>query len=313
VTAKFEPVTARFSPVSTAGPGAPDLDSDAADSDAAGSDYDEPVDISQLASDDALLDALGGSDPDLSAISGDQELSALLLAWKQDIDSVSIPADLVDVDTAMAAIASGLPQQPARRRILVPLASAAAVLLIAFTLVGLGARGAHPGDALWGLTQVLYSDHARSVQAAASVQSDLAEAETALKEGRFVEARAALQQAQQALPEVKNEDGQVALKAAHDTLVTQLVTTAQLPPDQLGSLVTPTSANPEPPLPVVTTTTTTTVPTTTTTTAPPVTTETTPVTTETTPSARDLPVPGTTPGATVQGDSAQPTGQKPPT
>jgi hypothetical protein len=178
-------------------------------------------DISVLQVDDALLDALGGADAELTGSFADQELNELLLAWRRDVDAEPIP-ELVDADTAVTTIAAG--RQPARNRhrFLVPLATAAAVLAIAFTGVGLAARDAQPGDPLWGLTRVLYSDHARSVEAAASVRNELDSAGLAISAGRIADARNALAKAQVSLPTVAREDGQADLVARREALMQRL-------------------------------------------------------------------------------------------
>ncbi|GGM58650.1 hypothetical protein GCM10012275_32280 [Longimycelium tulufanense] len=188
-----------------------------------------PTDLSALQADDALLDMLGGTDPALTGRLAEQELSALLLSWRRDVDAEPID-ELVDTDTALAVVAAA--RAPRRRhRLLVPLASAAAVLAIAFTGVGMVARDAQPGDALWGLTRVLYSDHARSVEAAASVKADLEQARTLLANGRIAEARALLDRAETQIGEVNNEDGKRDLMATHGTLLHAINTGQLLPPD----------------------------------------------------------------------------------
>ena len=92
--------------------------------------------------------------------------------------------ELVDTDTALAAIRAAA-RRPVRRRnpVFGSLAAAAAVLVIAFSSVGFVAKSAQPGDRLWGVTQVLYGDYARSVETAATVRTELNEARTALKQG----------------------------------------------------------------------------------------------------------------------------------
>nr|WP_245574170.1 anti-sigma-D factor RsdA [Amycolatopsis nigrescens] len=198
-----------------------------------------PADLSAVQADDALLDALGGSDPKVADGLGDQELNALLLAWRRDIDSEPL-AELVDTDTAVttvktAALAHRHGQRGRRRRMLVPVAAAAAVLAIAFTGTGLAARDAQPGDTLWGLSKVLYADHARSVEAAAAARSDLNEANIALAQGRYADARKALDAAQSALREVASEDDLAQLMAQHQQLLAMLQYPAppqsQLPPN----------------------------------------------------------------------------------
>ena len=145
----------------------------------------------------------------------------MLLSWRRDIDEEPIP-ELVDTETAMHTIFAAAHRNRRKPRYLVPLASAAAVLVIMFTGVGLAARDAQPGDTLWGLTQVLYADHARSVLAADTVRTELSHASAALHEGHYSAARTALDQAQQALPSVDNEDGQADLQAQQQNLLNQL-------------------------------------------------------------------------------------------
>ncbi|MCU1683479.1 MAG: hypothetical protein JWQ81_4218 [Amycolatopsis sp.] len=184
------------------------------------------ADLSAVQADDALLDALGGSDPRVADGLGDQELNDLLLAWRRDIDSEPL-AELVDLDTAVttvktAALAQRHGQRARRHRFLVPVAAAAAVLAIAFTGTGLAARDAQPGDTLWGLTKVLYADHARSVQAAATAKVDLEKADIALASGRTDDARKALDDAQAALTQVSVEDDLNQLMEQHRQLSAQL-------------------------------------------------------------------------------------------
>ena len=184
------------------------------------------ADLSAVQADDALLDALGGSDPALADGLGDQELNALLVAWRRDIDSEPL-AELVDVDTAVrtvttASLAKRHSSSGRRRRLLVPVAVAAAVLAIAFTGTGLAARSAEPGDTLWGLAKVLYSDHTRSVEAAANAKLDLEKANLAIAGGNLDAARQALQDAQAALSQVSDEDNRDQLMEQHRQLAAQL-------------------------------------------------------------------------------------------
>jgi hypothetical protein len=179
-------------------------------------------DLGLVQADDALLDALAGYEGgDGGGDLADQELSALLLAWRRDVDSVPI-GEVVDTDTAVDTIAAGRLSSRRRPRLLVPVAAAAAVLVITFGGVGIAARDAQPGDALWGLTRVLYADHARSIEAAAAVLTDLSKAESALGDGRMSEAKSLLDSASQQLVVVSDEDGKDDLRRRHQQLSAQL-------------------------------------------------------------------------------------------
>ena len=185
---------------------------------------DEPIDLAALQDDDALLDALGGTDPDVSALAGDSgpNVEELLVAWRQDVDAAPI-GDLVNVDTAATAIAEGKrPRRGLRRRHLVPVATAAAVLMITFTGVGVAARDAQPGDMLWGVAKVLYTDQTQAIQAASDVREDLDTAESAVENGRLTAAEEALRSARERMDKVDAEHGLSELEAAHASLTKRI-------------------------------------------------------------------------------------------
>jgi len=219
-------------------------------------------DLVGIQADDALLDALSGKSPESSGQMVDDELSALLLAWRREVDSRPY-GDLVDTDTAVATIAAARHTRHSKHRFLIPLASAAAVLAIAFTGVSLVARDAQPGDALWGLTRVLYSEHAKSIEAAVAVRTDLDVARAALSQGRIDEAKDALEKAGASLPSVSDNDGKANLSQDHETLLEKLTSTAPTLPSVPSSHPTSSSS------PQATTEPTTTTDPTTTTTEPP--------------------------------------------
>ncbi|MCC8250805.1 anti-sigma-D factor RsdA [Saccharothrix luteola] len=231
-------------------------------------------DLAGIRADDVLLDVLGGRDGDQPESLVDDELNALLLAWRREVDRPPM-GELVDTDTAVATIAAARTQPRGRQRLLIPLAAAAAVLAIAFTGMSLVARDAQPGDALWGLTRVLYSEHARSVEAAVAVRTDLDTARAALRDGRYSEARDALLKAGESLPSVSPDDGKDDLTQKHESLLEELTSTTPSPntPTTVGPSTTPVLPTTEPSLPSPSLTTTpepvtTTVPTTTTATVP---------------------------------------------
>lgn len=187
-------------------------------------DADAPLDVSELHADDELLTALCSHDNSLADADPEPELKSLLLSWRLDVDAEPI-AELVDTDTAMRTIERSVRNQRRKPRYLVPLASAAAVLVIVFAGMGLAARDAHPGDTLWGLSQVLYADHARSVEAAVVVRDELSHASQALEQGHLIEAASALAAAKVALPAVDNADGKATLAAQQQNLLNQLAAT----------------------------------------------------------------------------------------
>ncbi|MGI5504498.1 anti-sigma-D factor RsdA [Lentzea sp. CA-135723] len=191
----------------------------------------EPVadDLSAVQADDKLLDALGSATPGATGSLVDDELNALLLAWRNEVETEPF-GELVDTDTAIATIQAARPQPVSRHRFLIPLASAAAVLAIAFTGVSLVARDAQPGDTLWGLTRVLYSEHAKSIEAAAIINGDLDAARLALREGKVNEAREKLNKVEASLGSVSTADGKAQLEEKHKELEKQLGTDTSTAP-----------------------------------------------------------------------------------
>lgn len=219
----------------------------------------DPTDLAAVQADDLLLDGLGGTNPQAPGRDDNRvpDLETLLVAWRRDVDAAPI-GELVDVDGAIAAIAEGYRPTKQRRRHLIPLATAAAVLVIAFTGVGLAARDASPGDMLWGVSQVLYTDHARVVQAASSARIELANANKAFLNGDRVAAEAALQRAQQQMQQVDAEHGLAELKSAQASLAAKVEGGDSPYPSSSSSrrrdtpsAPQPTADSPQPPLPPV--------------------------------------------------------------
>jgi anti-sigma-D factor RsdA-like protein len=255
----------------------------------------EPVDMAQVRADDAFIEALANANPSTDADLVDERMASLLLSWREDVSSETA-GPVIDLDTAVAAIRNA-PRPPAKRQLFGSLAAAAAVMIIAFTGIGLAARDAVPGNPLFGVTKVLYSDKAKSVEAAVAVRTQLDAATEALASGRVDEAQAAIAQAQQKLPGVAAEDGQGALVAQAEQLMAQLQQQQQLTP----ALPAPTSDVPSPLLPLETTPAPTPQPTVDTTTPEPVTTTvpTTPPPISTTDGSET-----TAPSATAEGPSS---------
>lgn len=192
-----------------------------------------PADLAAVQADDALLDMLGTGD----RVPGDNddELTRLITAWRREIHTDSDRV-LVDTNTALAVINAA--RRPARRRnpVFGTAAAAAAALVIAFSAVGLAAKAAQPGDQMWGVTQVLYADYARSVEAAAVVRDELVEAKTAIDQGRPEQARKALQKIQQQLPVIAENEGKTDLATQHNALEKQVEKAAPAEPDKSRGL-----------------------------------------------------------------------------
>ena len=174
-----------------------------------------PVDLAAMQADDALLDLIGRAGHTPS--DADDELTRVLAAWRREVHTEPF-AELVDTNTALEMIRAARQPVPRGNPVFSSIAAAAAVLVIAFSAVGLVAKSAQPGDQLWPVAQVLYSDYARSVETAAAVRTELNEARTALNEGNPERARASLQRVQKQLPAIGEAEGRTDLTARHRQL-----------------------------------------------------------------------------------------------
>ncbi len=180
----------------------------------------EPVDVVQVRADDALIAALSRAEETHIDDPIDERLAGLLRNWRDEVHAEP-ERPLVDLAAAHQALAQA-PRPRRRHNPIGPWATAAAVLVIAFVGMGLAAKGAEPGDPLWNVTKVLYSEKAKSVEAAITVRRKLDQATEALHSGRVGDAKEALAEAKDKLPVVADEDGQQALNTRADELLAEL-------------------------------------------------------------------------------------------
>ncbi|NMH99110.1 anti-sigma-D factor RsdA [Pseudonocardia acidicola] len=191
----------------------------------------EPIDLVAVQADDELISALAAgmavSAPGIDGYDDDDRVVAMLAAWKAEVDAEPIP-ELVDTDTAVATVTAAARPAGRRARHLVPLAGAAALIVLAFAGVSVGAHSAQPGDTLWGVSKVLYSQRAQSVEAAATVQTRLDAVRNALAAGKTQEAAQELAAAAPLLTVVRPEDGAPQLEQQQQFLAAKL---SETPPN----------------------------------------------------------------------------------
>lgn len=188
----------------------------------------EPVDVVQVRADDALIAAISAAEHVQVDDPIDERLAGLLRSWRDDVHAEPMHADSqrrpIDIGAAAAALTAA-PRTPRPSRStgpFGPLATAAAVLVIAFIGLGLAAKGAEPGDPLWNVTKVIYSDKAKSVEAAATVEAKLDQASKALQDRNIDAARVALAEAKQKLPVVAPEHGKDQLTSKTEQLMAKV-------------------------------------------------------------------------------------------
>ena len=220
---------------------------------------DGPIDLVAVQADDELVNALGtgaavtygdrgpGSDPDPRR-TRDERVVAMLAAWRAEIEADPIP-ELIDLDTAVAAVVAGVKADAAgtrrkradRLRHLAPLAAAAAIIVAAVSGVGLGSQNAMPGDALWPVQKVVNPERAESVETKLVVESRFEEVRTALETGDTETAASLLQTISAEIPEVRGEEGQPQLVQEQEFLAAKLADTS---PGEPADLSTPPESKP---------------------------------------------------------------------
>jgi Anti-sigma-D factor RsdA to sigma factor binding region len=143
---------------------------------------DQPYDLAQVALDDALLDALGRGEP-----AGDDQMAAMLSAWRADLDA-DPPAETAAFEGVVAA-SPRAGRRPAAWLKRVAVGVAAAVVILGGA--GLLAGRAGPDSPLWPVSRLLYPEQS-DVRA---VEYAIAQARQAAGAGRYDDARRLLDEA----------------------------------------------------------------------------------------------------------------------
>ncbi|WP_280401931.1 anti-sigma-D factor RsdA [Nocardia carnea] len=161
----------------------------------------EPVDISAVRRDDELIDAIARGGPIPTESTEELQLATLLADWRAEIVAPPLPG-APDLDTVVAAVNQEIgarearisAQSGGRLRLLRPIATTAAALALVFGGLSVFSYQAEPGDALWRVKEVVFSEQAQStvVQYA---DDDMAAAQALLEQDKPDQAKARLEQA----------------------------------------------------------------------------------------------------------------------
>ncbi|MGW0181621.1 anti-sigma-D factor RsdA [Nocardia sp. NPDC003345] len=161
----------------------------------------EPVDIVAVRRDDELIDAIARGGPIPTESTEELQLATLLADWRAEIVAPPLP-DAPDLDVVVAAVNQEIgarqarigAQSGGRLRLLRPIATTAAALALVFGGLSAFSYQAEPGDALWRVKEVVFSEQAQStvVQYA---DDNLAAAQALLEQGKPEQARARMEQA----------------------------------------------------------------------------------------------------------------------
>ncbi|MEU4646057.1 anti-sigma-D factor RsdA [Nocardia fluminea] len=200
-----------------------------------------PVDIAAVRSDDALIDAIASDGPVRTDSPEEFQLASLLADWRADLLAEPMPAG-PDLDTVFAAVNQEIGARQVRvgassrgrLRLVRPIFGAAAALSLVFGGITAFAYSAAPGDPLWRVKEVVFSEQAQStvVQYA---DEDLLAAQNLLSSGNPEQAKARLEQASANAGQVDDPAKREDLIARWNLLRDQLVKMApeigaQLPP-----------------------------------------------------------------------------------
>ncbi len=196
------------------------------------------VDVADVFADDALIDALvddravAAQTPRSGAhrgggahrAGGVDPLIELFDTWRDEISATPFPPAPA-IRHASHAVAAGRHQRPRAARPTLFIAVAICALLIGSAAVG--SRTARPGDTLWPLATVLWSDRLDSIHSLDEVKLALVEVQHALDAGRPDDARAALMRATVQLGHVDDLDMPASMPATLQKLWVDVVPEAQ--------------------------------------------------------------------------------------
>jgi hypothetical protein len=191
-------------------------------------------DLSLIAADDQLLDSIAAGKTDFGDLFGASPqftsgydgavysaylggpIAPLLANWRSEV--VDPPLRLLPPLEVPKRTMYGPVSGPPRRSLRPILGVATAICALLLGSAAVGAHSAAPGDALWPLTQVLYAEHADSVQARLAASSSMSSARAALSSGNAIKASVALTAASDEVQRVAVTDGKEKLQADLNSL-----------------------------------------------------------------------------------------------
>lgn len=147
----------------------------------------EPIDLTAVQHDDDLIEAILGHGRVSATSAEEQRLAALLTGWRAEIVDPALPPGPSLDEVAAAVDAELARQQPTHRsglRLLRPIAGAAAAIAVVMAGVTVFSYNAEPGDPLWKVKEVVFTEHANSTVAGIDTTDNLQEAERLIRSGR---------------------------------------------------------------------------------------------------------------------------------
>ncbi|MET8775618.1 anti-sigma-D factor RsdA [Nocardia sp. NPDC050713] len=186
------------------------------------------MDIAAVRRDDALIDAIASDGPVQTDSAEEFQLAALLADWRAELVSPPLPGD-PDLDAVVAAVNQEIGARKVRvgavnrgrLRLVGPITGAAAALALVFGGVTAFSYSAEPGDPLWRVKEVVFSEQAQTtvVQRAGN---ELDQAERALAQNNPAQAKALLERASVNVDQVSDSGKKQDLQSEWQRLLTQL-------------------------------------------------------------------------------------------
>ncbi|MFC4124827.1 anti-sigma-D factor RsdA [Nocardia rhizosphaerae] len=210
-----------------------------------------------MRSDDALIDAIASDGPVRTDSPEEFQLASLLADWRADLLAEPMPAG-PDLDTVFAAVNQEIGARQVRvgassrgrLRLVRPLLGAAAALAVVFGGLTAFSYSAAPGDPLWRVKEVVFSEQAQST-VVARADDDLIAAQNLLDSGDPEQARVRLEKASATASQVDDQGKREDLIARWHLVRDQLAAKAPEIAAKLPTMPpTPGSTKPTSPAPV---------------------------------------------------------------
>ena len=177
-----------------------------------------PVDIAAVRRDDALIDAIAGDGPVATDSADEYQVATLLANWRAEITAPPLPA-APDMEAIAAAVDQEIAARDARvsgghkLRLVRPITGAAAAVALIVGAMTAVSYNAQPGDPLWKVKEVVFSDQADSTMANTDTTSDLQRAEELITSGDLAQAKVFLDRASSRVGDVKGDSDRGSLQA----------------------------------------------------------------------------------------------------
>lgn len=184
---------------------------------------DTPVDVMAVRRDDAFIESLAGNGNVATETPEQYDLALMLADWREGIVSAPMPAG-PNLDEVVAAIekTNRTSTTRSRMRLLRPVAGAAAAIAVVMGGATIFSYNAQPGDPLWNVKEVVFSQYADSTVARIDTTSQLQQAERLIASGDAESAREALGEAAARTDDVRDADTRSELHQWRDRLSDEL-------------------------------------------------------------------------------------------